>query len=65
MNDFPHPPLPEHTVYLLRIWHELDGSKVVWRASVLLPYGTQRRYFATPDALLEFLNAQVRDPEPE
>ena len=62
MNHFIHPPFLEREVYILRIWYELDGSEVVWRASVLLPEGAQRRHFSTPDALVEFLNVRVRGP---
>ena len=50
---------PEHEVYLLRVWYEFDGSNPVWRSSVLVPYTPQRRYFATPEALLQFLGEQV------
>lgn len=56
---------PEHEIYLLRIWYEFDGARAVWRASVLLPQGTGRRYFASPDALLDFLGMQVRGPRPD
>ncbi|BDP44465.1 hypothetical protein DAETH_44340 (plasmid) [Deinococcus aetherius] len=61
MNEFTHPPPSEHEVYLLRVWHEPDGNDLVWRASMLLPQNTGRRYFATPDALLDFLGERVRE----
>lgn len=45
----------EHALYLLRVWHEYDGDRPVWRASVKLPHEEQRRFFASPDALLRYL----------
>ncbi|ULH17569.1 hypothetical protein MF271_21195 (plasmid) [Deinococcus sp. KNUC1210] len=60
MNDDTHPPAStEHEVYLLRVWYESDGARPVWRASVLLPNDSQRRYFAVPATLLEFLGLHV------
>ncbi len=60
MTHFIHPPFLEREVYILRIWYEFDGPEVVWRASVLLPQGAERRHFSTPDALVEFLKVRVR-----
>ncbi|MDB5046129.1 MAG: hypothetical protein JWQ08_2179 [Deinococcus sp.] len=54
----------EHEVYLLRVWHEFDGPHAVWRASLLLQSEPQRRYFATPAALLHFLSKHFLD-EPD
>jgi hypothetical protein len=64
MDSFTHP-LPELEVYLLRVWYEIDGDDRVWRGSLLLPQGAQRRYFATPEALLAFLDLRIRDPSPQ
>ncbi|GGR06493.1 hypothetical protein [Deinococcus ruber] len=59
MNDT-HPLAPsEHEVYLVRVWYEFDGARPVWRASVLLPNDSQRRYFAAPATLLHFLGDHV------
>ncbi|MFC4453901.1 hypothetical protein [Deinococcus sonorensis] len=49
----------EHEVFLLRVWYEFDGSLPVWRSSLLLPHDPQRRYFATPGALMHFLGQHV------
>ena len=58
MQDHATPPAPgEHALYLLRVWHEYDGDRPVWRASVKPPHEEQRRFFASPDALLRYLAA--------
>lgn len=63
LDDQDRAPRPaEHEVYLLRVWHEYDGARSVWRASVLLPGDAHRRYFATPTALIEFLGARFTVP---
>ncbi|GBF06285.1 hypothetical protein DAERI_080076 [Deinococcus aerius] len=45
----------EHALYLLRVWHEYDGDRPVWRASVKPPHGEQRHGFTSPGALLRYL----------
>ncbi|MEF2280406.1 hypothetical protein V3W47_19100 [Deinococcus sp. YIM 134068] len=64
MNEDAHlprlPRLPgEHEVSLPRVWHESDGTRAVWRASVLRG-DSPRRHLATPDALLNFLAEHLR-----
>lgn len=59
-EDGQFPRLPgEHDIFLLRVWHESDGERAVWRASVLRG-NSPRRYFSTPDALLHFLDEHLR-----
>ena len=43
-------------VYVLRVWFEPSPEGEVWRASV--SQGEERRYFAEPLALTEFLQSQ-------
>lgn len=65
MNEDGHVLCPaEHQLYLLRVWYELDGAQPVWRASILLHADPQRRYFATPDALLHFLGQHLQNGQP-
>ncbi|THF70919.1 hypothetical protein E7T06_04995 [Deinococcus sp. Arct2-2] len=58
-------PALEHAVYLVRIWHEPGDTQPVWRASVVAPHGTERRYFAHPEVLLAYLRAQVLGEAPQ
>lgn len=51
----------EHALYLVRVWHEYDGERRVWRASVKPPREEQRRFFSTPDALLRYLGECLED----
>jgi hypothetical protein len=60
-TDQPTRPVLEHTVYLLRVWYEPSDQEPVWRASLHLPDGTPRRYFAVPSTLLAYLST-VLDP---
>ncbi len=64
MNEDDRAPVHgEHEVYLLRIWCEFDGPRPVWRGSVLHDQ-SQRRYFATPEALLTFLTQRLHARQP-
>lgn len=52
-------------VYVVRIWLEpTQGGEGVWRASVTETRTQERRYFATPEELKQFLEAQTSPPHP-
>lgn len=51
----------EHELYLLRVWHEPTDPVPAWRASLHLPHGAPRKYFATRAALIQFLLEEFSD----
>lgn len=63
-NQLPHRHQPEHEIYLLRVWYEPSERMPAWRASLHLPHGAPRRYFATRAALLTCLLELLNEPEP-
>ena len=45
--------------YLLRLWQTSSKEEQVWRASLEEPGTRERRGFASPEALFDFLAAQT------
>lgn len=45
--------------YLLRLWQTGSGKEVVWRASLESPGTGERQGFASLEALIDFLEAQI------
>ena len=45
--------------YLLRLWQSGDGDRLAWRASLESPQTGERRGFASPDELFEYLRARA------
>ena len=50
--------------YLLRLWQNTSGNKVVWRASLENSQTGERQGFASLDALFDYLQQQT-DTETE
>ncbi|PYE53870.1 hypothetical protein DES52_107128 [Deinococcus yavapaiensis KR-236] len=49
----------ERQLYVMRVWFEQDDLRSVWRASVQ-QNSEARRYFASADALLQFLQGALK-----
>ena len=62
-HENPSPDQPHYLSYLLRLWQVRDGERLVWRALLERPGSGERLGFATPEALFDFLRAEVTDPE--
>jgi len=55
-----------YQAYLLRLWQERPaaaGRPAVWRCSLEDPHSGRRRAFNSPEALADFLRAQVEAVE--
>ncbi len=62
ISDHPH-----YCAYLLRCWAEHSAhpqQPLIWRFSVEDPHSGDRRGFATFEALVAFLLAQLQDASP-
>jgi len=60
VSDRHDPPAASRTrLFVVRVWHEEGGDTRVWRASVRVEGGA-RRYFPTPEALLQYLGDHLR-----
>ncbi len=53
---------PSYHSYLLRFWEERSEQPAVWRFSLEDPQTTRRYGFASLDALVEWLRAQIDRP---
>jgi hypothetical protein len=59
-----HQPRPRYCAYLLRCWQEqsfVHVGRTVWRFSLEDPHTGERRGFATWEAVVAFLKAELRD----
>ncbi len=53
-----------YLAFMLRLWQvEADGAPI-WRASLENPHTSERRGFASVEALFEFLRSTLGSPDP-
>jgi hypothetical protein len=48
-----------YLAYMLRVWQVSDDGELTWRASLENPPTGERRGFASPEMLFEFLREQI------
>ena len=55
---------PSYFAFLLRLWAVGDNQETLWRASLQDAHTGERRGFANPDELFEFLKKEMRPRRP-